>query len=81
MTRFKLLLGTDEGDSESLVRTKALENGVLALPGTVFLPSGRKTAYVRAAFSLLDGDDVDEALKRLRQVIIDARRDVGILDK
>lgn len=70
-----------EGDSESLVRTKALEKGVLALPGTVFLPSGRKTAYVRASFSLLDGSDVDEALRRLREVVIEARQDTGILDK
>lgn len=81
MTRFKLLLGSEEGDSESIIRTKALEKGVLALPGTVFLPSGRKTAYVRAAFSLLDGGDVDEALRRLREVIIDARRDPEILNK
>ncbi|KAJ2966423.1 hypothetical protein NUW54_g13811 [Trametes sanguinea] len=57
---FKLLLkkpgaeGSGEEDSESLIRTKALEKGVLALPGTVFLPDGGKTAYVRAAFSLLD---------------------------
>ncbi|THH31490.1 hypothetical protein EUX98_g2696 [Antrodiella citrinella] len=43
---FKLLL--DDNDSEALVRTKAYENGVLALPGTVFLPDGRKTPYVRA---------------------------------
>ena len=81
VTRFKLLLGNEEGDSESIVRTKALEKGVLALPGTVFLPSGRKTAYVRASFSLLDGGDVDEALKRLREVIIDARGGEGVPNK
>lgn len=50
---------------------------MLALPGTVFLPSGGKTAYVRASFSLLDIGDVDEALKRLREAIIDARGDAG----
>lgn len=74
---FKLLLKPtaaaegeeDEGDSSDLVRTKAYENGVLALPGTVFLPNGRKTAYVRASFSLLDEDDVREAFKRLREVV------------
>ena len=65
--RFKLLL--DDDDSEALVRTKAYENGVLALPGTVFLPDGRKTGYVRAAFSLLDGDQADEACKRLSEVV------------
>ncbi|OSD06627.1 PLP-dependent transferase [Trametes coccinea BRFM310] len=74
---FKLKLnGEDaegEGDSEAVIRTKALENGVLALPGTVFHPGGRKTAYVRASFSLLPADQVEEALRRLRQVILDAR--------
>ncbi|OSX57661.1 hypothetical protein POSPLADRAFT_1155669 [Postia placenta MAD-698-R-SB12] len=71
---FKLLLGGDEGDSESIIRTKAYERGVLALPGTVFLPRGGKTAYVRAAFSLLAEDEVEEAIKRLRQTILEARQ-------
>ena len=80
--RFKLLLkspnsSADElssGDSEAIIRTNALERGVLALPGTVFLPNGRKTAYVRASFSLVSEAEVDEALRRLREVILDARR-------
>lgn len=77
--RFKLLLNApgnesaEEQDSESLIRTKALEKGVLALPGTVFLPNGEKTAYVRAAFSLLDEADVEEAIKRLREAVLEAR--------
>ena len=76
--RFKLLLGPEgaeeEGDSASIIREKAVERGVLALPGTVFLPNGRKTAYVRASFSLLTPEDVEEAVKRLRDVILDARK-------
>jgi tryptophan aminotransferase len=74
---FKLLIGSsdsDEGDSEDVIRTKAVERGVLALPGTVFLPNGRKTAYVRAAFSLLPPEEVEEAIKRLRDVILDAKK-------
>lgn len=67
-------MGGDEGDSESIIRTKAYERGVLALPGTVFLPRGGKTAYVRAAFSLLAEDEVEEAIKRLRQTILEARQ-------
>ncbi|KAH9945129.1 PLP-dependent transferase [Epithele typhae] len=75
---FKLLLrdpgaGGEEEDSESVVRTKALEKGVLALPGTVFIPGGKKTAYVRASFSQLDEPEVEEACKRLRAVVLDAR--------
>lgn len=49
---------------------------MLALPGTVFLPSGRKTMYVRAAFSLLPEAQVDEALARLRAVILAARAEL-----
>ena len=76
--RFKLLLKEpglegEEEDSESLIRGKALEKGVLALPGTVFLPDGGKTPYVRAAFSLLDEADVEEAIKRLRAVVLETR--------
>ncbi|KAJ6544961.1 TdiD protein [Mycena vulgaris] len=69
---FKLLL-PGEGDSAQVVRTQAFERGVLALPGTVFLPNGRTTAYVRAAFSLLAEEEVDEALKRLRETILAVR--------
>lgn len=68
--RFKLLLGQgDNDDSQELVRTKAYENGVLALPGTVFFPNGARTSYVRASFSLLEEHDVDEALRRLGETI------------
>lgn len=74
---FKLLLNPEhpeiEGDSDDIIRNKALENGVLALPGTVFLPNGRKTAYVRASFSLLSEEEVNEALKRLKAIILQAR--------
>lgn len=74
--RFKLLINADpneEGDSKELIQTKAYENGVLALPGTVFLPNGRKTAYVRAAFSLSTEEQVNEALRRLREVLVRER--------
>ncbi|GJE89936.1 PLP-dependent aminotransferase family protein [Phanerochaete sordida] len=73
---FKLLIGDEggEGDSAALIRTNAVERGVLALPGTVFLPNGRATAYVRASFSLLAPADVDEAVKRLRDVVLDAKK-------
>ncbi|KAI1796884.1 PLP-dependent transferase [Ganoderma leucocontextum] len=75
---FKLLLrdpgaGGEEKDSEQIIRGPALEKGVLALPGTVFLPDGGRTPYVRASFSLLDEADVEEAIKRLRAVVLEAR--------
>ena len=61
------------GDSEAVIKTKAFEKGVLALPGTVFLPNGNKTAYVRASFSLTEEKDVDKAIQRLRDAILDAQ--------
>ena len=72
-SRIKLLLppseGAPEGNSEVLIRQKAVEAGVLALPGTAFFISGKPTPYVRASFSLLPEKDVDEALRRLAEVV------------
>ncbi|KAG7089174.1 hypothetical protein E1B28_010878 [Marasmius oreades] len=68
---FRLIV-PDE-DSNAIIRTKAFENGVLALPGTVFLPNGGKSAYVRASFSLLTPEGVEEALTRLAKTIKEAR--------
>lgn len=80
LCRFKLLTKTDldgenasDGDSERIIRTNAFGRGVLALPGTVFLPNGRKTGYVRASFSLSSPEDVEEAVKRLRAAVLDAQ--------
>ncbi|KAI0090982.1 PLP-dependent transferase [Irpex rosettiformis] len=70
---FKLNLGDGPGDSDALIRSKAFERGVLALPGTAFYPNKRTSAYVRASFSMLGEDEVDEALRRLKEAIIQAR--------
>jgi len=66
-------LESDGGDSQVVIRTKAFEKGVLALPGTVFLPNGRPTPYVRASFSLATEEEVDKAIQRLRDAILEAR--------
>jgi tryptophan aminotransferase len=58
-----------EGDSEKVILEKALAAGVLALPGKAFFTVSRKTPYVRCAFSLLDEADVNEALRRLAEVV------------
>ncbi|KAG8696355.1 hypothetical protein FRC08_007216 [Ceratobasidium sp. 394] len=63
------VLDGEDGDSEQLVREKAVEHGILALPGTAFYPNGGKSAFVRAAFSLLSPEDVDEGLRRLAEVV------------
>lgn len=67
LCRFKLDL-PDE-DSAQLIRTKAFAKGVLAVPGTMFFPNARRSAYVRAAFSVLDIDLADEGLRRLATVV------------
>ncbi|KAF5342197.1 hypothetical protein D9611_001983 [Ephemerocybe angulata] len=73
---FKLLTKDgSEGDSKAIIETTAFNRGVLALPGTAFLPNGRKTAYVRASFSLTPEEDVDVALGRLREAILDAHKE------
>ena len=46
---------------------------MLALPGTAFFPNGDRTAYVRASFSLLGEEQVNEALRRLRVVLVAER--------
>jgi len=63
----------DDVDSEPIIRTRAFEKGVLALPGNVFLPNGNKTGYVRASFSLNTEEEVFEALRRLRVALEEAR--------
>ena len=79
---FRLLIGVDgDGaveDSDQIVRTRAFERGVLALPGAVFMPGGEKTGYVRASFSLLEEADVQEAVKRLRSVVEEERKERGL---
>ena len=69
--RFRLLLNGGRKDSEEIIREKAYRKGVLALPGTSFMPGGGPTAYVRASFSLLEPSVVDEALLRLRAVLLE----------
>ncbi|TFL04282.1 PLP-dependent transferase [Pterulicium gracile] len=63
----------EHGDSNELIRTKALEKGILLLPGTVCFSSGEVTPYVRMSFSLVDEAQMNEAMRRLREVILEAR--------
>lgn len=71
--RFKLKLrpskNAPQGDSATLISERAVARGVLALPGSSFFYDRRTTAYVRASFSLLDAEEMDEALRRLASVI------------
>ncbi|KZS92528.1 PLP-dependent transferase [Sistotremastrum niveocremeum HHB9708] len=66
----------DEPDSEQLIRTKAFAAGVLAVPGLYAFPLGRINSFVRVSFSLLEQDDMDEACRRLANVIREAQDDL-----
>ena len=71
ISRFRLLLKDGASDSEEIIRDRAYKKGVLALPGISFMPDGKPTTYVRASFSLLEPEVVDEALRRLREVLLE----------
>ncbi|KAF8300129.1 PLP-dependent transferase [Clavulina sp. PMI_390] len=77
---FKLLIpppaddpNATEGDSNELITQVAFKRGVLACPGGSFFAGGRRSAYVRAAFSVLTDEETDEALRRLAEVVREAR--------
>ncbi|KAI8344715.1 pyridoxal phosphate-dependent transferase [Chlamydoabsidia padenii] len=63
----KLLNGIT--DSFDLVMNKALKKRVVAIPGDAFMPMGNKTPYIRVSYSNVDKDQMDEALRRLAEVI------------
>jgi len=47
---------------------------ILLVPGSAFSPNGEKSPYVRAAFSTISPDMMDEALKRLAKLIREASK-------
>ena len=63
----------EEADSHAVIAEKAVEKGIVAVPGTAFMPGGGKSGYVRTSFSLVSDVDADEAMRRLREVILDAQ--------
>ncbi|TPX62847.1 hypothetical protein PhCBS80983_g00084 [Powellomyces hirtus] len=62
-------------DSSDLIRTKATEKKVLLVPGFEFFPNPRTTPYVRASFSQASPENMDEALKRLAELVVEAREE------
>ncbi|GAA6090075.1 kynurenine/alpha-aminoadipate aminotransferase, mitochondrial isoform X1 [Tachysurus ichikawai] len=60
-------------DTQKLIMEKALEKEVLLVPGGVFnIHSSEPCPYVRAAFSLSTPQQIDEAFKRLSELIKEA---------
>lgn len=60
---------TIEGDSTAFIRDKAIDRGVLVLPGATSFVDGRQTARVRLSFSLLSDEEMEEAISRLAAVL------------
>ncbi|KAJ7627155.1 pyridoxal phosphate-dependent transferase [Roridomyces roridus] len=69
------LLVDEDTDSAALISGKAVEKGVLAVPGAAFMPLGGKTPYVRVSFSLIEEGPADEACRRLAEVVREAREE------
>ncbi|OAX81663.1 hypothetical protein ACJ72_03995 [Emergomyces africanus] len=66
-----LLLPPDT-DSFDLLSTKSTENGILAIPSVVFMPSARKSYQLRASYSLITEVDMDEACRSVAKLVDDA---------
>lgn len=67
-----------KADSKALMMSIALRNGILAVPGCEFMPSGKNTVYVRISFSLIDEKTADAGLSRLARTIREARSVNGL---
>lgn len=65
-------------DSYALITERAFKGGVLCVPGAAFMPRGMKSSFVRASFSLADEAVADEAFRRLRIVIDEARAESSL---
>ncbi|PGH10866.1 hypothetical protein AJ79_05226 [Helicocarpus griseus UAMH5409] len=61
-------------DSFDLLSTKGRESGVLAIPGVAFMPNGQKTCQLRASYSLIAEAEMDEACRRIADLVDDSWR-------
>ncbi|KAI9098215.1 pyridoxal phosphate-dependent transferase [Phlyctochytrium arcticum] len=59
-------------DSSDLIKQKAMAAKVLLVPGFEFFPNPQTTPYVRASYSTASEEEIEEAVKRLAQLIRDA---------
>jgi 2-aminoadipate transaminase len=48
---------------------RAVEQGVAAVPGTLFFPDGRGAESLRLSFSLVDEEKIDEGIARLGSIL------------
>eukprot|EP00658_Telonema_sp_P-2_P003627 TRINITY_DN11351_c0_g1_i2.p1 TRINITY_DN11351_c0_g1~~TRINITY_DN11351_c0_g1_i2.p1 ORF type:complete len:460 (-),score=87.29 TRINITY_DN11351_c0_g1_i2:27-1406(-) len=55
-------------DSFELIKTRAVEQKVLLVPGTAFMPNSEPSPCVRASYSTAKPEDMEEAMRRLSPV-------------
>ncbi|KAJ7106425.1 pyridoxal phosphate-dependent transferase [Mycena crocata] len=79
----KVLVHTDGRDTDTweLVTGRAVAKGVLGVPGQAFMPLGGPSPFLRVSFSLIEEDRADEACRRLREVILEARAEAEAAGK
>jgi DNA-binding transcriptional MocR family regulator len=51
------------------VASRAVEQGVAAVPGTLFFPDGSGGDSLRLSFSLVDEEKIDEGIARLGSLL------------
>ena len=56
-------------DAEKLIKERALAQKVLLVPGGAFSPSGAKSSFVRASFSVATDEQMDEAMRRFASLL------------
>lgn len=56
-------------DSSDLIKKKAIDEKFLMVPGQAFTPGDAKSPYVRAAFSTATPYEIEEAIKRLGNLL------------
>lgn len=59
-------------DSFDLISKDGVDNGILAIPGMAFMPNPRKTCQLRASYSLITENEIDEACRRIGNLVDDA---------
>lgn len=59
----------EDVDSSKLIRSKAISRGVLALPGSSCFFHQKSSSCIRISYSMLSDEEMDEAAKRLSEVL------------
>lgn len=56
-------------DSSELLGKQEMGKGILAIPGVAFMPGNEKVCHIRASYSLIPEEDMDEACARIARLV------------